>query len=62
MLGTQEMENLAMVFEIQLIQNKLFFKETTYSDLKVLKDDETIEGAMVVCKSSKLSCHFGGKA
>ena len=63
MLGTQEMENIAMVFEIQLIHNKLFFKETTYSDLKVLKqDDETIEGAMVVCKSSTLSCHFGGKA
>ena len=32
------------------------------SNLKVLKqDDETIEGAMFVCKSSTLSCHFGKK-
>ena len=33
------------------------------SNLKVLKqDDETFEGAMFVCKSSTLSCHFGKKA
>ena len=33
------------------------------SNLKVLKqDDETIEGAVFVCKSSTtLSCHFGKK-
>ena len=43
-----------------------FFKRqrpVSDSNLKVLKqDDETFEGAMFVCKSSTLSCHFGKKA
>ena len=47
----------------EIAHNKLFFKETTYSNLKVLKqDDESIEGAMFVCKSSTLSCQYGKKS